>query len=166
MPHGWMLPICTKHPGLLPVSVENSKTYCPFCASSMGLNWSVVSYMLGDAALPAPGMLIAMKEMSQIELNRLALYVVSRLASRRISELDREDVVASDINNAMRSRQNELPSSIPMYRVGKDSYFAKSLALMPVDLYQRREEVIGSLRWWPNFEYWQEQGIYWRKASY
>lgn len=167
VPHGWMIPASLGHPGYLPVEVKDSKTYCPFCLASRAVNWAVKPQVIGSRELIAPGIFLSFPDLTQVQINLLALNVVSVLASVKIgSSKSAVEASAQAINNAMRGRQSVLESDFPVYRAGQDFALANGLALLPVDLYRDREKVMGMVRWWPNVEYWEEQGIYWNKASY
>lgn len=164
VPHGYMVPINRKHPALLAVEA-NGECLCPMCAASLGVNWSVNGVVQGDKVVVAPGIFIAESVMSQVEINRIALHVISVLASRTASDSSAISSAARDIDAAMTALNQELGVAIPFYR-GKDSDFARALSLLPENLYEQREKIIGQLRWWPNVRFWREQGIYWMQATY
>ena len=165
--HGWMYPVCLKHSGYLPVDANHSITLCAFCLSYQALNWATSTSFVGGQETVAPGFFIGLEQRSQAELNRLALYVVSVISSASIgSSKGGEEGAAMAIDNAMKARQSTLHDSMPLYMPGFDFSFARGLSLLHEELYSRRSEVIPSLRWWPNVQYWEKQGFFWRKASY
>lgn len=160
--HGYMLPVDRRHPGLIALS-HKGECLCPLCASALGLNWSVVGLVQSDRQVLAPGMLIAQPALSQVEINRIALHVISASATP-----DSGSPIASaarDIDAAMTALNQELGTSIPFYR-GKDSDFARALALIPPELYEQRQSILGHLRWWPNVRFWRQQGAYWMQSTY
>ncbi|MEH6688809.1 MAG: hypothetical protein V7693_16285 [Halopseudomonas sabulinigri] len=166
-PHGWLIPGQMSHAGYLPVTKSSSKCYCPFCISSLAINWGVTSNIQNGRETAAPGMLISFSGISQIQLNRLSVYIVSVLCSQRVGNSGGGVVaVATAINSAMKSRQLNLQSDLPVYIEGQDSSFARSLALLPEHLYESRSKVMHMVRWWPNYEYWLEQGNYWNKTTF
>src|SRR5690554_127534 len=130
-PYGYLIPASLAHPGFLPVDVSRSKTYCPMCLSSMAVNWSVAPGMVDGIKTAAPGLLIAFDELSQAEINRLAISVVGLLGSRTVGSNSQEIAAASSLNNAMKARQSNLALSISAYRVDMDAEFANALALLP-----------------------------------
>lgn len=162
VPHGYMVPVNRKHPGLL--ATTQGECFCPLCAAALGLNWSVIGLVQSDKMVMAPGMLIAQPRLSQVEINRIALHVISVLAGNSSASTPVASA-ARDIDAAMTALNQELGTSIPFYR-GKDSDFARALALVPVELYEQRQTIIGQLRWWPNVRFWREQGAYWMQATY
>jgi len=165
VPHGFMLPVDQKNPALVAMDARVGKCLCPMCASVLGINWSVVGTMLGGQIVETPGMLIIQPAMSQVEINRLALHTVSIMASSATSATSPLASAARDIDAAMTALNQDVGASIPFYR-GKDSDFARALALLAEPYYQQRDEIIGHLRWWPNMRYWRQQGLYWMQATY
>lgn len=166
VPHGWMLPVNTKNPGLLVVNATDGVCVCPFCASALAVNWSVSPKDIGSKSLPAPGMLINMPHMTQEEVNRMALHVVSVLACRKVNKQSSIEIAAINIDNAFVSLNTDLAGTLPIYRYGEDAAFSRALALLPNEFYQFRDEIIGPIRWWPAVNYWREQGLFWMKATY
>lgn len=164
VPHGYMVPVDIQHAGLLALS-SKGECLCPLCASALGLNWAVLGTVQADKIVQSPGMLIAQPVLSQVEINRIALHVISVLASKTTSDSSPIASAARDVDAAMAALNQELGASIPFYR-GKDSDFARALALIPSDLYEQRQVIIGQLRWWPNVRYWREQGAYWMQATF
>lgn len=167
LPHGWMYPVCLQHHGYLPVSEQQSITLCPFCLSYQALNWAVATNFVKDKEVDAPGFLIGMEKREQVELNRLSLYVVSVLSSMAVgSKRDGVEGAALAINNSIKQLQSNLHDSMPLYMPGYDFSFARGISLLHEDLYEKRDEVIPELRWWPNVGYWEKQGHFWMKASF
>lgn len=164
VPHAHMIPVDRSHPGLLALK-DKGECLCPMCAASLGVNWSVTGVVQADKVVETPGVLIAQSVLTQVEINRIALHVISVLASRTASDSSPISSAARDIDAAMTALNQELGASIPFYR-GKDSDFARALALLPEVYYEQREQIIGQLRWWPNVRYWREQGAYWMQATY
>jgi hypothetical protein len=167
VPHGWMIPALLSHPGLLPTDQNQSQCFCPFCLSAAAVNWSVEAKIVGGRETIAPGILISLAELSQKQVNHLAFTVVSTMSSMKIGgKRSVTEAVAISVNDAMKSRQTTLESDLPIYRTGQDGLFARALAMLPDDLYSGRDQVMEMVRWWPNVEFWEEQGAYWRAASY
>lgn len=165
--HGWMVPVCLSHPAYFALSVEKGITLCPFCVSYQALNWAVHTVYVNGQEQSAPGYLISLPQREQVELNRLALYVSASISSRPIGgERSTDDGAASAIDSAMKARQSSLQAEIPIYIPGADYSFARGIALLPEDLYEHRAKVFTSLRWWPNMQYWDRQGSFWKRASY
>lgn len=163
VPHGHMVPVDRCHPALL-VLDRKGECLCPMCASALGVNWAVAGVVQAEKVIESPGILIAQPVLSQVEINRIALHVISVLASRTASDSSPLSSAARDIDAAMTALNQEL-GAIPFYR-GKDSDFARALALLPERYYEQREQIIGQLRWWPNVRFWREQGAYWMQATY
>ncbi|MDH4602460.1 hypothetical protein [Pseudomonas syringae] len=166
VPHAWMLPVNPSNPGLLVLRQDDGICLCPFCASSMAINWSVAPKDLGTKQLPAPGMLINMPHMTQEQVNRVALHVVSVLACRKVNKQSSVEIAAINIDNAFVSLNTDLAGTLPIYRYGEDAGFARALALLPEEFYQFRDEIIGPIRWWPSVNHWREQGLYWMESTY
>lgn len=166
VPHGWMLPIDFEHPAMLALDVKKGTCLCPLCASSMAINWSVATTRVSGKEMPAPGMLIMLPHMSQSQLNRLALHVISIHASRKVSTQTSLEIAATNVDNTMRSLNAELQASLPIYRGEQDAEFARALAMLPDEFYSRREEIIGPVRWWPSMRFWREQGAYWMQSTF
>ncbi|MBA1280225.1 hypothetical protein [Stutzerimonas stutzeri] len=164
IPHGYMLPVDRNHAGQLALSTRG-ECLCSLCASSLGLNWSVTGIAQAEGLIQVPGILIAQSALSQVEINRIALHVISVLASKTTSDNSPIASAARDIDAAMTALNDELGANIPFYR-GKDSDFARALALIPDNLYEQRQIIIGQLRWWPNVRFWRQQGAYWMQATY
>ena len=165
--HGWMVPVCLNHPAYYALSVDKGITLCPFCVSYQALNWAVNTVFIKGQEQPAPGYLISLPQRDQVELNRLALYVSASISSRPIGgDQASDDGAASAIDSAMKARQSSLQTEIPIYVPGDDYSFARGIALLPDDLYEHRDKVFTGLRWWPNMQYWERQGIFWKRASY
>lgn len=164
VPHGYMIPVDYAHPGLLAAHGDGD-CLCSICAASIGINWSVTIEGQGDSSAGVPGMLIAQSRLTQVQINRLALQVISLLASQPTPQLSKLQSAARDIDAAMTALNHELGGSIPFYR-GNDSDFARALSLIPQEYYEQREDILGSLRFWPNVRYWKEQGVYWMKSTF
>lgn len=69
------------------------------------------------------------------------------------------------IDAAFAGLKEEIGANVPIYR-GSASDFARTLSMLPEQFYEQRNELIGHLRWWPNSEYWLEQGEYWRASTF
>ncbi|MCF6783421.1 hypothetical protein [Stutzerimonas stutzeri] len=160
--HGYMVPVDRGHPGLIALT-SAGECLCPLCASALGLNWSVVGLMQSDKSVQAPGLLIHQPVLSQVEINRIALHVISASSSQ--GSISAIASAARDIDASMTALNQELGTFIRFYR-GRDSDFARALALIPVELYEQRQEILGHLRWWPNVKFWSKQGAYWMQATY
>lgn len=162
IPHGWMIPAGLRHPGLVPS--PDAKCLCPMCVAPLALNWSVISKKKKGQELQAPGMLIYCPWIMQRDLNVLASYSVAVKANCRVGRSSAIEAVVRSLDAAISALNEEVGSNTPIYR-GKDSDFARSLALLPSEYYRDRSELIGALRWWPNLDYWEQQGLYWYQAS-
>lgn len=160
--HGFMVPVDRSHPGLI-AQTTKGECLCPFCASALGLNWSVTGQVQADRQVLAPGMLIAQPVLTQVEINRIGLHVCSASATGGIGS--KLASAARDIDAAMTALNHELGTAVPFYR-GKDSGFARALAMIPSDLYEHRQTILGQLRWWPNVAFWRQQGAYWMQSTF
>jgi hypothetical protein len=166
VPHGWMVPVDHSHSGMVALNIESGKCLCPLCASVLALNWSVVPKdVKGDSGI-SPGMLIHMPHMSQVEINRLGLHLISVHASRKLSSMTPFETTAINVNNVFISLNSDLAGRLPIYRHGEDAAFVRALALLPREHYEYREQIIGELRWWPSMDFWRKQGIHWMKNVY
>ena len=164
-PHGYMVPVDRHHVGMVATRADAGECLCPLCASAMGINWAVVATAIGGKHIDPPGMLIIQPSMTQVEINRIALHTLSIVASNSATTASALASAARDIDAAMTALNQDIGASIPFYR-GKDSDFARALALLPEAHYEQRDEIIGHLRWWPSMRYWREQGVYWMQATY
>ena len=164
VPHAHMIPVDPDSGRF--VSLDGKGVcLCPLCASTTAINWSVVSRSLSGKEMPAPGMLIYCPYLSQVELNRIALHSVSIAASRKVGAGSLLDSAIRDLDASMVGLNHELGANLPIYR-GKDSEFARALAMLTQPLYEQRAELLGNVRWWPTLNFWAEQGLYWSKATY
>ncbi|MBA1250177.1 MULTISPECIES: hypothetical protein [Pseudomonas] len=166
VPHGWMIPVDLNSPSLVALSSEAGLCLCPFCTSTLTINWSVVPTVRSGKEAPSPGMLILLPHLSQHEINRIALHTLSILSSTSIMESSPIRDMAVKVDSVMSSLQKELTLYIEPYRSEHDADFARALALIPVDLYEKRNEVLSPVRWWPTMSYWQEQGLYWTYSTF
>lgn len=165
-PHGWMVPIDSAHPALLALDDRTGVCLCPLCASAMAINWSVVSKAVKGKSASIPGMLIYMPTMTQREINLIALHLISIHASRKVSSQTSLETAAINVNNIFIAQNAELAGKLPIYRHGEDDAFARALAMLPREHYHLRDEIIGSLRWWPAMDYWRRQGNHWMETTY
>lgn len=166
VPHGWMLPVDLQHPGLLALKEGVGICLCPLCASTLASNWSVAPVIAGSKELPAPGMLVLLPHISQVQLNRLALHLVSIHASRKVAQQTSLEAIAVSVDSVISSLSKDVQSKLSIYRDGKDAEFCRALSMLPNDYYQYRDEIIGPVRWWPTMAYWREQGAYWMTQTF
>lgn len=165
VPHGYMVPVNRRHPGLAAASEKGAECLCPICAASLAINWAVVERKGEHAVVDAAsGSLIWLPEMQQSKISLIATYVLVG-----VNTLDVTHPHATTLSNAelsFRARSAYLSSNIPLYKDDCDSDFAKALALLPTEFYGYRDQVLGGIRYWPNSEYWSRQSKYWYKATY
>lgn len=163
--HGFMVPVDARNKAMISRNGRGD-CLCPFCASVVGINWSVVKTKVGNRERPSPGMLIHCPHLSQAELNRLALHVTSLITSRKIGASPSTlESAARDVDAAMVSLNHELGAELPIYRAN-DADFARALAMLSVPLYEKRSSLIKHVRWWPTVSFWEVQGVYWNKAYF
>lgn len=153
---GMMIPVNLKSAGMEALRVEGSTCLCPLCASSLAINWSVTESFVNDVSVPSPGFLINFPHKSQADIIRLATYALVCFQKPNDHPLFS---VATDIDVVMNSLSDQLEKQIPIY-CGNDADFAKALARLPDEFYEKRDHIIGSLRWWPNMSYWKDFGRY------
>ncbi len=165
VPSGYMVPVWVDHPGLLPLDVDRSVCLCPVCASSLSINWSVDPRGEKGKAPRAPGMLIYCPWLSQAQVSLLGLHAISINASRKIGQSSALDAAARDFDASVQGLNHSLGATLPIYR-GKDSEFARALAMLPEPLYEQRAQLIKHVRFWPALAYWETQGAYWMQASF
>lgn len=160
-PHGWMIPVDLGHPALLALT-EKGTCLCPICASTIASNWSVAP--IEGAEGGAPGVLIWLPQIDQLALNRLALHLIGINSQQR-----KVDSIllgaARNIDNAMRGRAEELKGALAVNHGEKDIDFARALSMLPDNLYLRRGEIIGGVRFWPCLDFWRAQGDYWMEST-
>lgn len=161
VPHGWMVPLSLDDPGL--VSGRKAQCMCPFCASSHAINWSVVTTIVRGVE-QTPGYLIHCPWLSQGELSLLGAYCASLKAHARVGKSNAIEAAARGVDAALTALREEVALNVPVHR-GSDSDFARALSLLAPEHYGKRAELIGSLKFWPNLDYWAEQGGYWFKAA-
>lgn len=157
-----MIPVDLSHAGLAAQKVKGSTCLCPLCASSMATNWSVLPTIVDGEKKPAPGFLIYLPQKSQAEVTRLAAYTLVCSTKKNDHPLFS---VATDINVVMGSLAKEVGEKIPVYS-GTNADFTKALALLPKEFYDKRTQIIGPLRWWPNMSYWSLLGRYMQAATF
>ena len=138
---------------------------CPFCASSVAINWSVAPTGSPGKELPAPGVLIYCPWLSQKEISLLALHSVCISAERKVGDSSPLNASVRDVDAAMAALNQEMGIHIPVYR-GSDADFARALSLLPTQFYEQRAEIVGAVRWWPNLAYWSEWGRYFYAATF
>lgn len=155
-PDAMMIPVDLSHAGLAAQKIKGSTCLCPLCASSMATNWSVLPTIVDGEKIPAPGFLIYLPQKSQVDVTRLAAYTLACSTKKNDHPLFS---VATDINVVMDSLSKEVGEKIPIYS-GTNAEFTKALALLPKEFYDKRTQIIGPLRWWPNMSYWSEFGRY------
>lgn len=160
-PDGMMIPVNLKSSGMAATRIEGSTCLCPLCAASLAINWSVVGSVVNGLEIQPPGFLIYFPYKSQAELVRLAMFV---LVSFQKSNDHPLFSVATDISVVMNGLSEQLEKQIPIYS-GDDADFAKALSHLPDELYDKRDQIIGPLRWWPNMAYWKDFGRYIYGAS-
>ncbi|EKY4114584.1 TPA: hypothetical protein ACGW3M_001204 [Pseudomonas aeruginosa] len=165
VPHGYMVPIDWRNNSNISVNGEG-ECVCPFCASVLGINWSVEKQKLGGKEMPSPGVLMFCPHLTQIEVNRIALHVASLISSRRVGSTPSTlESAARDVDAIMVSLNQELGAELPIYKAN-DGDFARALSMLAVPLYEQRKHLLSHVRWWPTVSFWQEQGVYWNKAFY
>lgn len=153
-----MIPVNLKHAGLAATSEKGGVCYCPLCAAAAATNWSVVGTVTDDVANIAPGFLVCFPGKSQAEVSRLALFTLINMQRSNDSPLFS---AATDIDVTMRRLAGEVAQHIPIYRKeGGDAAFVKALARIPDQFYEKRVQIIGPLRWWPNMSFWEPFGKY------
>lgn len=165
IPHGYMVPVDVAHSGLAALSFGSAICLCPFCASSLAINWSVAEHK-GEHAevLPVPGCLIWLPDVPQSEISLVASYVVVGINSMDVAHDHAKTLLEMDL--AFRIRKPFLASNIPLYKNDKDSDFARALSLLPKDYYEFRDEVLRGVRFWPNSAFWKMQSNYWLMSTY
>lgn len=162
--HGYMVPVDFRHPALL-VTGENGTCLCPFCACYISINWSVIGRYSGGKDHPAPGMLIHCPWLTQRQVSLIALHAVSISACRTVGSTTTFESAAIDVDATMVGLNHEIGAVLPIYR-GKDSDFARALAMLPEEFYEDRAQILANLRWWPTMSFWSAQGMYWMKSTY
>lgn len=163
VPHAWMVPVSEKHPSL--VAQDDGRCLCPLCVSAVAINWSVLGMSRNGQPAPAPGELIYCPWFSQKELSRVAAYIISMRSTHLSTGFGAMASTLKNIDAAFSALKEEIGANVPIYR-GSASDFARTLSMLPEEFYSKRQELIGSLRWWPNSEYWLPQGKYWRASTF
>lgn len=161
-PDGMMVPVDLNHAGLAPTKVSGATCLCPLCASAVATNWSVVGTVVDGKSIPAAGFLIYMPYQSQAEIIRLAIFTMSCLQKPNDHPLFS---IATDIGIVMGGLADEVGKKVPIYD-GTNADFVKALSLLPDKFYEKRTDIIGVLRWWPDMAYWSDFGRYIYKASF
>lgn len=159
---GMMIPVDTSHSGLAATKASGATCLCPLCASALAINWSVVKHVGSNDELMSAGFLIYLPFQSQSDVSRLAVFTLACLQKPNSHPFFS---VATDIDAVMGGLAEEVSRKIPIYN-GSNADFAKALALVPDEYYEQREQIIGSLRWWPNMAYWADFGKYIHKTSF
>jgi hypothetical protein len=161
-PDGMMIPIDLKNSGLAAKSAKGAVCACPLCASAQSVNWSVVPTVNASGeTVKSAGFLIYFPYKSQADVNRLA---ITTLVNSLKDNKDPLFSVATDVNVTMTQLANEVEKNIPIYR-GNDVDFAKALASIPDQFYDKRQKIIGAIRWWPHLDSFAEFGRYVYAAS-
>ncbi len=164
-PSAHMVPVNLNHAGLLPVSVNDGVCLCPYCASSIAINWSTEQTRRDEEGNSSPGMLIYCAWIEQSKLNLLANHCCAYTAFADPRSSKMTGAAVRDIDSTMVSLNQELGARLPIYR-GNDAEFSRALSMLPVEFYAKRVEVISHVRWWPNLSYWKGAGEYFYKAVY
>lgn len=161
-PSGMMVPVNLKHAGLAATSIAGASCLCPLCASALATNWSVVATMDGKKKVQPPGFLVFMPHQKQADVIRLATFTMACLQKPNDHPLFS---VAADIEIVMGGLAEEVDKKVPIYD-GTDADFIKALSLLPDEYYEKRSEIIGVLRWWPDMGYWAEFARYICEANF
>jgi hypothetical protein len=165
VPHGYMVPVDSGHPGLAALTLKTATCLCPLCASAIAVNWAVADRHSDRAEIvPAAGSLIWLPEVTQAKICLVATYTLVG-----VNALDSTHDLASVLNDAdtaFRGRSAHLASNIPLYKNDRDSDFARALALLPEEYYEYRTEVLEGVRFWPSSSFWVKQAEYWNAATY
>lgn len=135
----------------------------------------------------SPGLLIFCPSMKQNTLNRLAHYLCgyqsvhqedslpqtmldSKNSESQQQEVSRKLSLMRDIDVAFTALSEEVALKTPFYPVtaeksSADFSFARALSLLPEEIYEKRYNLISSLRWWPRISFWKSTGHYLYHAS-
>lgn len=161
-PSGMMVPANLKHAGFAALSIDGATCLCPLCASALATNWSVVATVDDSKVVKSPGFLVFMPYQKQADLTRLAIFAMACLQKPNDHPFFS---VATDIGIVMNGLADEVGKRVPIYD-GNNTDFVKALSLLPDEYYEKRSEIIGVLRWWPNMSYWEEFARYIYKANF
>lgn len=165
IPHGYMVPIDVRHPGLAALEVEHGECVCPICASAMAINWSVVhQHQQHGEVTPAAGELIWLPEVDQRKISLTASFAITMLCQS--DSTARLYGTAFDTDTAFRARKAHMAANLSLYKNDQDADFAKALSWLPREYYQHRESILEGVRFWPSASSWKSQTAYWYAGIY